>query len=205
MSNTIKLELKCIIPEDRRNELARELSRYLQDRTQIEEDKKARMSEFSAQLKLVIAKINDLSGKVNSGTEFREVECEVLYNLPDNGDKTILRTDTDPYEIVRVEEMTEGEKQLEMFEDEPEPSIGPGLYQCSVELKDDKAMLHHKVGQKIEILLVDLTKDVPFVHCRIPSQRQEFDMGLEHIIKHYKKLKEKKNVKKNKDPKKPRK
>jgi hypothetical protein len=53
--------------------------------------------------------VNKLSGMYRRGYEFRDVDCKVLYNLPEVGEKTFVRIDTG--EEVGTDNMTDDEKQ----------------------------------------------------------------------------------------------
>jgi hypothetical protein len=53
--------------------------------------------------------ITKLSGMYRRGYEFRDVDCKVLYNSPEVGEKTFVRIDTG--EEVSTDNMTEEEKQ----------------------------------------------------------------------------------------------
>lgn len=54
----------------------------------------------------------ELSRKFNKGTTERSIICDIIYNKPKNGEKTIIRTDTG--ETVQVLRMTAQELQEDM-------------------------------------------------------------------------------------------
>lgn len=68
------------------------------------EEKKSVNSQWTAKINESKAACNNLSFKVADGYEHREVECEVIYNQPEQGKKTIIRKDSNS--LVGVEAMT---------------------------------------------------------------------------------------------------
>lgn len=69
------------------------------------EEKKSVVSQWTAKINESKAACNSLSFKVADGYEHREVECEVIFNQPTNGKKTIIRKDSNT--LVAVEAMTQ--------------------------------------------------------------------------------------------------
>jgi hypothetical protein len=68
------------------------------------EEKKSVTSQWAAKINEAKASCNNLSFKVADGYEHREVDCEVIFNQPDQGKKTIIRKDSNS--LVGVEAMT---------------------------------------------------------------------------------------------------
>jgi hypothetical protein len=68
------------------------------------EEKKSVTSQWTAKINEAKAACNSLSFKVADGYEHRDVECEVMLNVPKNGKKTIIRKDSN--KRVGVEDMT---------------------------------------------------------------------------------------------------
>jgi hypothetical protein len=79
----------------------------------IEDEKKTVTSQYTARLNEKKASIKRLSAVVSDGFEMREIECEIQYNKPEVGKKTIIRKDLD--KVHAVERMEEWEMQLELF------------------------------------------------------------------------------------------
>lgn len=77
--------------------------------TQLEEDKKRVVSDFSAKLNAASAESSVISNKITSGYELRLIDCVAYLNTPRAGFKQILRVDT--REQVAVEEMTQEDSQ----------------------------------------------------------------------------------------------
>src|ERR1043165_3088213 len=69
------------------------------------EEKKSVTSQWTAKINEAKAACNSLSFKVADGYEHRDVECEVIFNQPANGKKTIIRKDSNA--LVGVEAMTQ--------------------------------------------------------------------------------------------------
>jgi hypothetical protein len=66
--------------------------------------KKAVTSQWTAKINEAKATCNNLSFKVSDGYEHREIDCEVIFNQPTQGKKTIIRKDSNT--LVGVEEMS---------------------------------------------------------------------------------------------------
>ena len=59
-----------------------------------------------------------LGNKLRSGYEMRDVECEIHFDKPEQGQKQTIRLDTN--EVVTTAVMTEEEKQRQLPLEEPE-------------------------------------------------------------------------------------
>lgn len=59
----------------------------------LKEEKKSVNSQWTASINASLASVNKLSNQVADGYEFREVECEVQYHKPSQGQKTYKRKD----------------------------------------------------------------------------------------------------------------
>lgn len=85
--------LSCVIPEKDRDVLARqaaELQRQVQDK---EDEKKAFVSQIGGEIKELKAKLLNLTTKVLSGKEFRDVPIKIIYKWKENK-KIVIRMDT---------------------------------------------------------------------------------------------------------------
>lgn len=105
----IKRSLKCKFTDAEILQLGKDLAEKTELYGQIEADKKQITKEFDAKLAEAEAQIRSASGKVQSGNEYRSVDCTETFGEPDESRKTIRRLDTD--EIVEVRELTTEEKQ----------------------------------------------------------------------------------------------
>ena len=81
-----------------------------QKKARLEDAKKQAMSQYKAEIDAVDASINAIASKLARGSEYRTVECTILYNTPIDGQKTVVRDDTG--DTVSVEQMTDDEKAL---------------------------------------------------------------------------------------------
>lgn len=68
------------------------------------EEKKSVTSQWAAKINEAKATCNSLSFKVADGFEHREIDCDVIYNQPTQGKKTIIRKDSNT--LVGVEDMS---------------------------------------------------------------------------------------------------
>jgi len=104
--------LKYIFSHDEIHEKGSELARLNSEAAKISDEKKSVTSSFKAQLDEKNAQIGVIGQHINNGYEHRYVECEIHYNDPNTGMKTIYRKDTG--EVVKKETMTAEEMQLEL-------------------------------------------------------------------------------------------
>lgn len=75
-------------------DLSMKLANKTQDKERIESEKKSIVSQYKSQLDALSAEIGSTSNKVANGYEMRKVDCKVEYHKPEQGKKTITRTDT---------------------------------------------------------------------------------------------------------------
>lgn len=75
--------------------------------TQLTEEKKSVVSQWTAKVNEAKATCNSLSFKVSDGFEYRDIECEVILNQPSQGKKTVIRKDDN--RLVGVEEMSKAD------------------------------------------------------------------------------------------------
>jgi hypothetical protein len=90
--------------------------------TEAEESKKAVVAQFGERIASLRADTSSLARKFNSGYEYRNIECKVLYHEPSPAQKGIMRLDTG--EVVKVQAMTFNELQeILPFTEEPLPAV----------------------------------------------------------------------------------
>lgn len=106
---TCKKYLKYQFTAEELKEKSSQLARECRRAEETEDDKKRVMSDFKAKIDALQASISLLSGHINNGYEYRDIECTVELNVPVAGKKTITRTDND--EQVAVENMDSEEMQ----------------------------------------------------------------------------------------------
>ena len=72
-------------------------------------------ADYKAKVSTLENEINSLSTQVSTGYEMREYVCFYEYDQPEKGKKTLRRKEP-PCDVVRVEEMTEADRQTVMDE-----------------------------------------------------------------------------------------
>lgn len=107
---TIKRYLRHNFSDADRAEIAKELASANLQKKRVEDEKKSVNSDFKSRLDRLDADINKLSQSLSSDFEMRNVECEVYYDLPEKGLKTIVNGET--HETVSVEKMDPDEMQM---------------------------------------------------------------------------------------------
>lgn len=107
-----KANVKVLYTDAERMEIADRLARANVAKVQLEEQKKTVDADLKARIEEQSEAIQRESRKLMSGYEYRDVECEITYDTPQPGWKTVARVDTG--EIVRQAPMTEAELQAEL-------------------------------------------------------------------------------------------
>ena len=97
--------------EDEKKEIAAEMARNVSEKSNLEDDKKARNSEFNGKIDLLQAQVNLAAGKLNSGYEHIYVKCEVVRNY-ETKRVGFFRVDTG--EMVKDRDMTDDELQMQL-------------------------------------------------------------------------------------------
>ena len=99
--------LNCTFTTEELKEIGIKLALENQSKERLEDKKKQAMSQFKSEIDAADAKIKSLAQKLARGSEDREIECDILFNTPEEGKKTTVRNDTG--EIVQVQDMTKEE------------------------------------------------------------------------------------------------
>ena len=76
------------------HDLSMEMANKTQEISQVEAEKKSLTSGFASRINILKTSVNSLADKVSSGYEMREVQCDVKYHFPRQGQKTLTRRDT---------------------------------------------------------------------------------------------------------------
>lgn len=105
----LKLNLKCVLTQDERLAIGQTMAETLNEIGSLENDAKSMASDFKAKIDSRKATLNSEKNKLQAGYEYRETECELHYDTPTVGMKSLMRLDSG----VRVEitKMTDEEKQ----------------------------------------------------------------------------------------------
>jgi hypothetical protein len=122
-----KRSLKWTFTEAEITALGRELAEATGQATQLDAEKKQVVKEFDAKIAQVESQINLSTTKIQSGYEYRSVDCTETYGEPDASRKTVRRLDLN--EIVEVRELSNDEKQrvLDFEKEQTEPKKEPAL------------------------------------------------------------------------------
>lgn len=97
---TLRYDFTAVEVHDLSVQLANETKKVVS----LTEEKKSVVSQWTAKINESKAACNSLSFKVADGYEHRDVDCEVIFNQPENGKKAIIRKDSNT--LVAVEAMT---------------------------------------------------------------------------------------------------
>jgi hypothetical protein len=76
------------------HDLSMEMANKTQEISQVEAEKKSLTSGFASRINILKTSVNSLADKVSSGYEMREVQCDVKYHFPRQGQKILTRKDT---------------------------------------------------------------------------------------------------------------
>ena len=118
---------------------SREMARLQGNRIELEEKKKSVAAEHSADIKVVVGKIDVLTRKINSNSEQRNVKCKWVMKW-DAMEKDLVRLDMN--EIVRTQTILDSERQQHMeFKkaEQQEAAKAPyGIWDGKQFINDDK-------------------------------------------------------------------
>lgn len=128
--DTVTKQLKTPFSDGEMQDTAKALVDEITALENTENEKKAEQSAFKERIDRHTAAISELSHKYAKGYEMKDVECDIRYNNPEPGKKTLIRMDTG--ETVETVEMTQEERQEEIqfnlesqLDSLPDPAIDP--------------------------------------------------------------------------------
>jgi hypothetical protein len=104
MTTTEKRTLRYDFTAIEIHDLSLQLAGKTKDVASLVKKKKSVTSQCTAEINAAESMCAVLSNQVADGYEHRDVECEVIFNQPANGKKTIIRKDSNT--LVGVEEMS---------------------------------------------------------------------------------------------------
>lgn len=113
----ITQKLRCLLTDEEKICAGKELAEATESIETLENDKAQIVADFKAKITAAQAQISVLSNKLRSGYEFRDVACELRYDVPAKGQKQVFRLDTK--KVVETAPMTEEEKQRQLPLEEP--------------------------------------------------------------------------------------
>jgi len=104
--------LEYVFTREEIEQFGKDLARDTAKQSELDGNKKMAMSQFKAEIDACAAKANVTAEHIRTGRDMRMVECEIRYNDPGTGQKSVVRTDTG--EVVKVGDMEPFEKQDEL-------------------------------------------------------------------------------------------
>lgn len=87
------LNLKCELTIEEINDIAKEMSSQLNQKSEVALNKARAMKQFSGEMKYWDNMINKNNILITDGFEYRNIDCEVVFNSPVTGQKIIKRLD----------------------------------------------------------------------------------------------------------------
>jgi hypothetical protein len=112
MKKKMTLSLRCDYTDTELGLKRDELSCVILRQGDVEQRKAEVNREFKQELDGLYSRASELAHQIKARGQDRAVECVVEFHKPNIGEKTIIRLDTG--EMVRVEVMTEEERQEEI-------------------------------------------------------------------------------------------
>lgn len=98
--------------EQEKRDIASKLAQANQALSELNDRKAQVAADFKAQITATESVIAKESRRYTNGYEFRDVDCDVLFDKPSHGLKTIVRKDTG--EVVKEREMTSEDMQQKL-------------------------------------------------------------------------------------------
>lgn len=108
-----KIPVRYQFTEQDMSQLGSKLAGLAQEKTRVEEEKKVAMSQWTTRIKGIQNDISAVSGKISSGFEMRDTECQVEYDWK-KGEK-YYRLEG---KLVETRKIEEHERQQHLFEEE---------------------------------------------------------------------------------------
>jgi hypothetical protein len=103
--------LEVVITDQKLLEYSRELTEHIREKAQAEDTLKSFKSQMKSEIDSHIAQINLLSGKIQSGKEFEQVDIEIYFDY-NTRIKTFTRKDTG--QVYKTESIRQDELQLHL-------------------------------------------------------------------------------------------
>ena len=122
--NTMQVDVKTVFGPDTLLQFGKELASAQEELSALDDEKKEAAAEIKSREKAIQNKINRLSNHIQIGYRVDFISAEVRMNTPEDGKKSLFIPGQDA--AYRVLDMTEEEKQEELFDAEApdEPSDG---------------------------------------------------------------------------------
>jgi hypothetical protein len=100
--------LKVTLTSEELLELSKQLARSISEVGRLNDELTSVKSQKKAEIDKISATVNELSAKINSGYDWRKVDCEDIYNFQNN---TVSRKRLDTGEIFNERTMSASERQ----------------------------------------------------------------------------------------------
>src|SRR5687767_4543374 len=94
MADTVIKSFRYDFRDSEIHDLSIELANKTKELKQVTEEKKASNGTYTVKINGIKKDCDLLSNQVSDGFEYREIECEVEYHKPAQGQKTLTRKDT---------------------------------------------------------------------------------------------------------------
>lgn len=121
------VKLRRNLPSDELRLLGSTLANTFSELRSAEDEKKAVVTQCKAKIDAIKARATEIAGKVSSGFEMTDIQCEIRYDQPSPGMKSTVRLDTG--EVINVDPMTDAERQTELplkVEEKKPVNVGVG-------------------------------------------------------------------------------
>lgn len=109
MSETVIKSLRYDFTASEVHDLSVEMANKYKSLGELAEQKKKADADFNAKANVIRTELRTLSAQVSDGFEYREIECEVEYHKPSQGQMSLTRKDTG--ELI-TQQMTEDDWNL---------------------------------------------------------------------------------------------
>jgi hypothetical protein len=103
------LVLECVLTDKEKLDYSKTLSEKITEKQRLEESLKSVQTQMKADITSCEGTINSIADKINTGKEYRHVECEIKYDFK-KGMKRWIRIDTGKeakVETIREDELQE--------------------------------------------------------------------------------------------------
>ncbi|MBV9081800.1 MAG: hypothetical protein JOZ62_03930 [Acidobacteriaceae bacterium] len=118
--STVTTSIERPLTEAELAELGKKQARLLQDIGELVMEKKVAVDEFKAAIGEKQKQVEDISKRINLGLKRQDIECDVLFDTPEKGQKSFVAIATG--QIVKVEEMTSADYQSRLFDVDERPN-----------------------------------------------------------------------------------
>ena len=112
--------LEYVFTREELEQFGKDLAYDTAEQSELEGNRKMAMSQFKAEIDACVAKANIVAEHIRTGRQMRMVKCDIRYDDPSRGMKSIVRIDTG--EVVKIMDMEPVEMQGELLLEEEIPA-----------------------------------------------------------------------------------